>query len=118
MKKMMIGLVGMATVMFAAPETMAAPHGHKHDRGNDGLRLAAGIVHLVKEVVAPTPAVVTPRPIVVAPPPAVVTPRPIVVTPRRPAVKAPARHHRVEPKRAPQKHDRAPRHNNKKGNRR
>ena len=110
MKKMMIGLVGMATVMFAAPETMAAPHGHKHDRGNDGLRLAAGIVHLVKEVVAPTP-------VVIAPPPAVVTPRPIVVAPP-PAVKAPARHHRVEPKRAPQKHDRAPRHNNKKGNRR
>ena len=105
MKKMMIGLVGMAAIFAAVPETMAG----NHCGGNDGLRLAAGIVHLVKEVLAPTPAVVTtPTPIVVAPPaPVVVTPpvRPVVVTPRRPVIVKPQRrevvknHRKVEVKR-------------------
>ena len=117
MKKMMIGLVGMAAVMLAVPETMAAPHGRKHDRGNDGLRLAAGIVHLVREVIAPTPVVVPQYQTVVT------TPRPAVITPRPVVVRAPQRNHRYEPPRkpAPQRHVRQAQrnnHNNKRGNRR
>ena len=71
-------------------EAQAKEHRHKH---NDGLRLAAGIVHLVGNgiraltgqpktvVVAPAPVVVAPAPVVVAPPPVVVAPPPVVVVP-------------------------------------
>ena len=109
MKKMMIGLVGMAAIFAAVPETMAG----NHSGGNDGLRLAAGIVHLVKEVLAPAPAVVAaPAPIVVAPPPrpvVVTPPRPVVVTPPRPVIVKPqprkfAKQHRKPA--APRKHRR------------
>ena len=98
---MMIGLVGMAAIFAAVPETMAG----NHSGGNDGLRLAAGIVHLVKEVLAPAPAVVAaPAPVVVAPPP-----RPVVVTPPRPVIVKPqprkfAKQHRKPA--APRKHRR------------
>ncbi len=72
MKKMVIGMIGMAAILVAVPETMAG-NGHRDRGGNEGLRLAAGIVHLVKEVIAPTPVVVTPAPVpVVAPAPRVV----------------------------------------------
>ena len=68
MKKMMFVLLGAAAMLFAVPETMAGHH--DHHKGNDGLRLAAGIVNLVKEIIAPAPQVVY------APPPAVITPPP------------------------------------------
>ena len=101
MKKMMIGLVGMAAIFAAVPETMAG----NHCGGNDGLRLAAGIVHLVKEVLAPAPAVVAaPAPVVVAPPP-----RPVVVTPPRPVIAKPQPRKPAKQQRkpaAPRKHRR------------
>ena len=108
MKKTLIAAVGFAAMFAFVPETMARHHKH-HD--NDGLRLAAGIVGLVKAVVAPTPVVVNPAPapVVVTPPPApvvvtppapvvVATPPPVVVRP--PVVVAPpARYHRPAPPR-------------------
>ena len=95
MKKMIIATLGAAMMLAVVPETMAAPHGHKGHRDNDGLRLAAGIVHLVKSVIAPAPVVVAPPP-----PPVVVVPprRPVVVTPPRHIPPAP-RHHRQAPPR-------------------
>ena len=57
MKKIMIGLLGTAAMLVVVPETMAKDHHH-----NEGLHLAAGIVNLVKAVIAPTPVVVTPPP--------------------------------------------------------
>ena len=114
---MIIATLGAAMMLAVVPETMAAPHGHKGHRDNDGLRLAAGIVHLVKSVFAPAPVVVAPppppvvtapAPIVVAPPPppVVVTPPPpvVVVPPRRPVVVVPPRH--TPP--APRHHRQAP----------
>ena len=107
MKKMMIVLVGMTAMLAVVPETMA---GHHKDKGNDGLRLAAGIVNLVKYALTPTPQVVY-QP---APPPPV-DHRPAVIVkdhhkhvqpPRRPA---PPRHAPAKP--APKKH------NNHKGRR-
>ena len=62
MKKVWIGMIGAAAIFAAIPETMAHPGGHHK---NDGLALAAGIVNLVKAVVAPTPVVVAPAPVVV-----------------------------------------------------
>ena len=106
MKKFGIALLGATAVLLTIPEVQARPPHHKgrhHDK-NDGLALAAGIVHLVKEVVAPTPVVVAPppTPVVVAPPPApvvVAPPAPVVVVPPRryhhPA--PPPRHHRPAP---------------------
>ena len=68
MKKMMFVLLGAAAMLFAVPETMAGHH--DHHKGNDGLRLAAGIVNLVKEIIAPAPQVVyAPPAAVMAPPP-------------------------------------------------
>ncbi|MBE6355823.1 MAG: hypothetical protein E7058_01765, partial [Lentisphaerae bacterium] len=78
----------VAAAAFMGTAVFAGPH-HRHHKRNEGLALAAGIVHLVKEVVAPTPVVVTPPPAVVAPAPVVVTPPPAVVAPA-PAVVAPA----------------------------
>lgn len=76
----------LAAVMFIGTAAFAGPRGgHRHHR--DGLDLAAGIVHLVMQVVNPQPQVV------VTPPPVVVTPRPVVVTPPRHHRPAP-RHHR------------------------
>ena len=128
MKKLCIGLIGAAAMLAVIPETMARPHhGHHH---NDGLALAAGIVNLVRTVVAPAPVVVAPppQPVVVAPapvvvtppppPPVVVAPAPVVVTPppppvvvapapvvvTRPApivVTPPRHHHPVHPRPAP-----------------
>ena len=93
MKKMMIAFVGMAAMLVAVPETMAAPHGGKHHKGNDGLRLAAGIVHLVQGVINPAPVVVAPpRPVVVTPP------RPVIVKPE-PKRHTPPRQHKPEPPR-------------------
>ena len=80
----------VAAAMITGTAVFAGPHhGRHHHKGNDGLALAAGIVHLVKEVIAPTPVVVAPAPAVVAPAPAVVAPAPVVVAPA-PAVVAPA----------------------------
>ena len=92
MKKLLIGLAGAAVMFTAIPEAAAGPHHHRghHHRGNDGLRLAAGIVHLVKEVVAPAPVVVAPAPVVVAP--RVVYHRPL--PPRHHHRPAPPRRHR------------------------
>ena len=98
--------------LAVVPETMAAPHGHKGHKGhrdNDGLRLAAGIVHLVKSVIAPAPVVVAPPPppVVTAPAPVVVAPPPppvVVVPPRRPVVVTPPRY--IPP--APRHHRQAP----------
>ena len=96
MKKLIIGTLGAAVMLFAIPETMAGHHRHHH---NDGLHLAAGIVHLVKAVVAPTPPVVVQPAPVVAPAPVVVqqpvvAPAPVVVQPQvvapAPVVVAPA----------------------------
>ena len=111
MKKLCIGLIGAAAMLAVIPETMARPHhGHHH---NDGLALAAGIVNLVRTVVAPAPVVVAPppQPVVVAPapvvvapppPPVVVAPAPVVVTRPAPIVVTPPRHHRpVHPRPAP-----------------
>jgi hypothetical protein len=94
MKKMMIAVVGMAAMLVAVPETMAAPHGGRHHRGNDGLRLAAGIVNLVQQVINPAPVVIAPpRPVVIAPP------RPIIV-PQRPVKHAsPRKAHKPQPPR-------------------
>ena len=103
---MMIAFVGMAAMLVAVPETMAAPHGGKHHKGNDGLRLAAGIVHLVKEVINPAPVVIAPpRPVVVTPPrPVIVTPpRPVIVKPE-PKRHTPLRQHKpAPPRKAPGK---------------
>ena len=57
MKKMTIGLFAIAAMLVAVPEAMADHHGKHHGKGNDGLRLAAGIVNLVKEIVAPAPQI-------------------------------------------------------------
>ena len=86
MKKVWIGMIGAAAMLAFVPETMARPH-HGHD--NDGLALAAGIVNLVKSVIAPAPKVVVapaPAPVVVTPPP---PPAPVVVTRPAPVVVAP-----------------------------
>ena len=109
MKKMMIALVGMTAILVAVPETMAGHHGHK-DKGNDGLRLAAGIVNLVKHALTPTPQVVY-QP---APPPVVV---------HKPAVIVKEHHKHYQPKRRPEPPRRAhakpapKKHNNHKGRR-
>ena len=90
---MMIAFVGMAAMLVAVPETMAAPHGGKPHKGNDGLRLAAGIVHLVQQAVNPAPVVLAPpRPVVVTPPrPVIVKPEPKRHTPPRQQKPAPQR---------------------------
>ena len=88
----------VGTAAFAGP---AKPPRH-HDGGNDGLRLAAGIVNLVADVLRPAPVVVTtppppPAPVVVtrpAPPP----PAPVVVTKPAPHRQVkPAPHRQVKP---------------------
>ena len=100
----------VAAAMITGTAVFAGPHhGRHHHKRNDGLALAAGIVHLVKEVVAPTPVVVAPAPAVVAPAPAVVAPAPVVVAPppppvvvAPPVVVPPPRHHyRPAPPRRP-----------------
>ncbi len=101
MKKLTVGLLGMAAMLVVVPETMAAPHGGRHGRGNEGLRLAAGIVHLVKDVIAPRPAVIVPH-------------RPAVIVPPRHAVK----YHKPKPHTPPRKHKPAPPRPAKKGHRR
>ena len=69
MKKLTIGLFAAAAMLIAVPEAMAGHHG----KCNDGLRLAAGIVNLAKEIAEPAMQVVyAPPPVVVAPPPPVV----------------------------------------------
>lgn len=94
----LIGCVGITTVY-------GRPHHHhpNHYKGQDGVRLAAGIINCVGNVltilnppqviVAPPPVV--PTPVVVAPPPVpavVAPPPPVVVTP---VVTYPPRYHRV-----------------------
>ena len=88
MKKFWIGLMGMTAMLIVVPETMAGPPKGHHGEHNEGLALAAGIVHLVKEIITP------PRPVVVAPQPApvVVAPQPapvVVAPPARPVVIVP-----------------------------
>lgn len=86
MKKLWIGLIAAALMLAMVPETMAGHHGHRREKGNDGLRLAAGIVHLVKEIIAPAPTVIVPQA------PAIVPPRPVYH--HRPAPPPKPRHHR------------------------
>ena len=89
MKKMTIGLFAVATMLVAVPEAMADHHGKHHGKGNDGLRLAAGIVNLIKEIVAPAPKVVY------APPPTVIAPQPHVYRkPEPPKPPKPPKPHR------------------------
>lgn len=107
-------LLGAAAMLFAVPETMADHHGHRPQKGNDGLKLAAGIVHLVKEAITPAPrviyapppaqVVVAPHPVrVVAPPPVrVVTPPPPKPAPHRPAPVV--RHHQAPKHNPPPQH--------------
>ena len=88
MKKFWIGLMGMTAMLIVVPETMAGPPKGHHGEHNEGLALAAGIVHLVKEIITP------PRPVVVAPQPApvVVAPQPapiVMAPPARPVVIVP-----------------------------
>ena len=94
MKKKIMILLGAAAMLFAVPETMAGHHGHRPDKGNDGLKLAAGIVHLVKEAITPAPRVIyAPPERVAAPPPArVIAPPPVrvVAPPPKPAYHRPA----------------------------
>ena len=115
MKTRVLFFAGAAFMLTAVaiPETMAAPHGHHHHKGNDGLYLAGGIVRLVNTLFAPprpvvlaqpavveevVPAPVVVRQVAVVPPPPVVVyhPRPAVrpAPPRRPHHPAPAPHHR------------------------
>ena len=81
-------IIAIVSALLIAGGLTARPHHHKHD---DGLRLAAGIVGLVANVLAPTPVVVAapppppPPPVVVTPPPA-----PVVVTPAPAPVVVPA----------------------------
>lgn len=103
MKKLTVGLLGMAAMLIVVPETMAAPHGGRHGKGNEGLRLAAGIVHLVKEAITPAPQRVI-----------VQRPRPAVIVPPRHAVK----YHKPKPHTPPRKHKPAPPRPAKKGHRR
>ena len=93
-------IIAIVSALLIAGGLTARPHHHKHD---DGLRLAAGIVGLVANVLAPTPVVVAappppPPPVVVVPPP---PPRPIVVAPppRRYAPPPPPRRHHAPPPR-------------------
>ena len=97
----------VAAFMVIGCAAFAGPHGRHHHHRRDGLDLAAGIVNLVRAVVAPPvvvapPAVVAP-PVVVAPP-AVVAPPPVVVAPPPVVVAPPPRYHHYRP--AP-----PPRHN-------
>ena len=90
MKKYCLIALSAALMLSLIPTLEASPHRHsKHNhRHDDGLALAAGIVHLVRSVIAPPPVVITPRPAVVVPPPppVVITPRPAVVVPPPPPV--------------------------------
>ena len=81
-------IIAIVSALLIAGGLTARPHHHKHD---DGLRLAAGIVGLVANVLAPTPVVVAAPP----PPP----PPPVVVTQPPPPViiRHPAYHHRPAP---------------------
>lgn len=86
-RKIVCGIVLAGITVLPA---MAGGHGgdhHRHDRGNDGVRLAAEIVGLVRNVLAPAPVVVHHTP---PPPP-----------PRHHEVRHPAHHHEV---RAPEHH--------------
>ncbi|MBR7139204.1 MAG: hypothetical protein IKD44_06630 [Lentisphaeria bacterium] len=75
MKAMKIALVIGITAICTLP-AMAAPHHGHHHRGNDGLRLAANIVGVVRNALQfQTPQVVT-QPIVVTPPPVIHCPPP------------------------------------------
>ena len=99
MKKLTVGLLGMAAMLVVVPETMAAPHGGRHGKGNEGLRLAAGIVHLVKEAITPAPQ----RVIVQRPRPAVIVPPRHVVTHHKPKHHTPPRKHKPAPPRPKKK---------------
>ncbi len=59
MKTWSLGLLGaLGIVILGTPEAAAGPHGGP----NDGLALAAGIVHLVRDVVTPPAPVVVVQP--------------------------------------------------------
>ena len=105
MKKMMITLLAAAAMLIAVPETMAGHHGHQRDKGNNGLKIAAGIVNLVKNIVAPAPQVVY------TPPAAIVPPPPPRHEYRRPAPPKP--HHKPAKPNKPQ-----PKKHNKRGDHR
>ena len=103
MKKMTIGLLAVAAMMLTVPEAVAGHHGKHHEKGNDGLRLAAGIVNLVKEIITPAPQVVyAPQPAVIAPPPPPppVHRKPVYRKPEPPRPHhAPAKPHKPQPPR-------------------
>ena len=79
MKKYCLIALSAAFMLSLIPTLEASPHRHskRNRRQDDGLALAAGIVHLVRSVIAPPTVVVTPRPVVVVPP------RPVVIHPPR-----------------------------------
>ena len=103
--KTMMKTAMIAGMMFLGTAVFAGPH-HHHKR--DGLDLAAGIVNLVMQVVAPPQVVVAPAPVVTAP--VVVTPAPVIrynyaaqpVYVYRPA--PPPRHNRHRPAPPPRHH--------------
>ena len=78
---------GIALVGITIVPAMAGGHGghHHHDHGNDGVRLAAEIVGLVRNVFTPAPALRHPAP----PPP----PEPPRHPEPRGEFRAPAPHH-------------------------
>ena len=84
---------GIALVGITIVPVMAGGHGgnHHHDHGNDGVRLAAEIVGLVRNIFEPTPAPRHPAPPPPPPEPArhhhVHRPAP------HPEFRAPAPHH-------------------------
>ena len=95
MKKLTIGLFAAAAMLIAVPEAMAGHHG----KCNDGLRLAAGIVNLAKEIAEPAMQVIyAPPPVVVAPPPPVVYHKPEPPKVHRPQHR-PAKLHKPQPPR-------------------
>ena len=77
---LVIGVAAVCTLPVAA-----GPHHGRHHHGNDGVRLAANIVGLVKN------ALQIQQPVVVTAPAVVVTPPPVVHCP------PPRRHHRPLP---------------------
>ena len=85
-----------AAAVLVGTTAFAGPPRHHREKGNDGLRLAAGIVNLVTEVIAPAPQppVICYRPAPPPPPPRKVIRR-TRVEHRRPAPppRKPAKRH-------------------------
>ena len=75
MKKMILTAAALAAALTVFGGPPPPPPHHHHDHGNSGVRLAAEIVGVVNNALAPRAVVVQPappppRPVVVQPPPA------------------------------------------------